>query len=338
MSDVTAVVLTMGEKTTQRAIDSLERQIVLPEEITVIRDVAPLHKALNLGASKVKTDFFIQVDSDMVLDRNCLEDLRKCMGETVGIAVGHLRDSIIRRVVGIKMFRRECFEKVQFKDSISTDTAFYADILKHGWGTVHALRFQGNRSKQWHTFGEHRPAYTLLYTYSNFLIKGSRYRYRKYLGSMPWHFQELQKSKHDASWMARIAMAHGVFLEDGKDSLKPYAGSEDFNFLEEFLESENSCDTGEDDPGALPASSPKAIFERYYKLGIHLRKHSAFPVFRRYMDALGASKDISFLIARLALCHGLFFKEYNVPEFERSCKLLSELLPEREGQKCRRTT
>ena len=326
MSDVTALVLTMGENTTQRAIDSLGSQTLLPEEITVIKDVSPFHKALNLGASKVKTDFFIQVDADMVLDRSCLEDLRKCMDENVGIVLGRLRDPMVGRIAAVKIFRQECFEKVQFRNSISPDTDFYADILEYGWSRIYAVRFGGKCKELWHTFGEHRPAYTPLYTYSKFLLCGRRYRYRKAPGSMRRHFKQLQDSKHDASWIARIAMAHGVFLEDGKDSLKPYSGSEDFNFLEEFLESENNSDTGEDDPGALPASSPKAIFERYYKLGIDLRRHGAFPVFRRYVDALGASKDIPFFIARLALSHGLFFKEYNVLEFERSFNLLEEFL------------
>ena len=145
---------------------------------------------------------------------------------------------------------------------------------------------------------------------------------------MRWLFQELEKSKHDASWMARIAMAHGVFLEDEKDSLKPYAGSEAFIFLDEFLRSGNSWDAVEDDVSALSALTPRAVFEKYYKLGIDLRRHGAFPVFRRYVDALGASKDIPFFIARLALCHGLFFKQHYVLEFERPFRLLSELLPE----------
>lgn len=326
MSNVTAVVLTIGEETTQRAIDSVEHQTVLPEEITVIRDVVPFHKALNLGASKVKTDFFIQVDSDMVLDRNCLEDLRKCMGETVGIAVGQLRDSIIKKVVGIKIFRRECFEKVQFKDSISPDTDFYDDIVGYGWNRAVALKFEGKGKELWHTFGEHRPEYTPLYTYSKFLLYGGRCRYRKSPGGVRLHFQQLQQSKHDASWIAQIAMAHGVFLEVEKDSLKPYSESEDFILLHEFVKSENSWDVVDDDISALSVLAPRAVFEKYYKLGIDLRRHGAFPVLKHYLDVLSGTEDISVFIARVALCHGLFFNEYNVTEFKISFNLLEEFL------------
>jgi hypothetical protein len=103
MSDITAIVLTIGEETTDCAIDSLKRQTVLPEEIIVIRNVTPFHKALNLGVSKVRAEFFIQVDADMILDENCLEDLRERMTENVGIAMGQLRDSIQKlRIAGYR--------------------------------------------------------------------------------------------------------------------------------------------------------------------------------------------------------------------------------------------
>ncbi len=328
MSDVTALVLTMGENTTQRAIDSLGSQTLSPEEITVIKDVTPFHRALNLGASKVKTDFFIQVDADMVLDRSCLEDLRKCMDENVGVVLGRLRDPMVGRIAAVKIFRRECFEKVQFKDSISPDTDFCDDILEYGWSKTCAVRFAGKCKELWHTFGEHRPEYTPLYTYSKFLLCGRRYRYRKALGSMRRHFEQLQDSKHDASWIARIAMAHGVFSEVEKDSLKPYSVSEGFIFLDEFVKTENIWDVVDAGIRALSALSPRAVFEKYYKLGIHIRKHGAFPVLKHYLDVLSRTKDISVFIARLALCHGLFFKEYNVTEFESSFNLLEELLAE----------
>ena len=51
MTDITAVLLTIGEETTQRAIDSVKKQTLPPQEIIIIENVTPFHKALNLGAS-----------------------------------------------------------------------------------------------------------------------------------------------------------------------------------------------------------------------------------------------------------------------------------------------
>src|ERR1043166_2461548 len=113
MSDITAVILSIGEDTTQRAIESVRRQALPVKEIITIRNVVPFYKAFNLGVSKVKTEFFIQVDSDMILDENCVEDLRACMTADVGLVLGSLRDPLMTRIGWVKLFRTKLFEQVQ---------------------------------------------------------------------------------------------------------------------------------------------------------------------------------------------------------------------------------
>ena len=61
-SDVSAVVLTIGEPTTQEVMDSIGRQSLRPCETIVDRNVSPFHKAINTGVAQVKTPFFVQVD------------------------------------------------------------------------------------------------------------------------------------------------------------------------------------------------------------------------------------------------------------------------------------
>src|SRR5712672_71664 len=75
--DVTAVVLSIGEATTDEAVASLRRQTLQPRDTIIVRDVVPFHNALNIGASQVKTPFFVQVDADMILDRECIATLRR---------------------------------------------------------------------------------------------------------------------------------------------------------------------------------------------------------------------------------------------------------------------
>ena len=329
MSDITAVVLTIGEETTKRAIDSVKKQTLPPEEIIIIKNVTPFHKALNLGASQVKTEFFIQVDSDMILDENCLEDLRKCMVKNVGIAVGHLRDPLIGRVSSIKMFRKECFERVQFKNSISPDTDFRNDIWQYGWVTVYVLRFFDKSNKKlWHTFGEHRPNYTPHYTFSKYLLEGRRYRYRKDLGGLLWHFRELKNSGHEASLIAQIAIAHGIFLEDENDLLNPYPKNEDFDFLERFLTSSGSYNVNKLKISPFDIFNPKKAFKKYYKLGIELRKANTFSAFKYCMDVLNKSRDNFIWTAKVSLCHGLFSEDYSEKKFKKEYCKLNELLSE----------
>jgi glycosyltransferase involved in cell wall biosynthesis len=310
MSDITAVVLTIGEETTQLAIDSIRKQTLPPAEIIIIENVVPFHKALNLGASEVKTEFFVQVDSDMILDENCLGGLRRCMDKEVGI----------------KMFRKECFEKVQFRDSVSPDTDFEDDILKYGWKKVYALKFADKSNKKlWHTFGEHRPSYTTHYTFSKYLLVGKRIAYRKSLGGLIWHLGELKNSDHSSALIAQIAMAHGIFMEEEKDLLKPYSKNEDFDFLERFLASTGGYNINKF--GVLPffIFDPKKAFKKYYKLGVNLRRTYASQAFKYCMDILDKSHDDYFSwIAKAGLCHGLFVEDYCEDRFERGYDMLND--------------
>lgn len=104
MRDVTAVVLSIGEPYTERALASLRRQTLTAAETIVVRDVSPFHCALNKGAAQVRTPFFLHVDADMVLDENCIAALRPLMTDRVGMVQGRLRDPRAERSPGFAWF------------------------------------------------------------------------------------------------------------------------------------------------------------------------------------------------------------------------------------------
>ncbi len=327
MSDITAVVLTIGEDTTDRAVESVKRQTVPAKEIVVIRDVTPFYAALNLAAAKVKTEFFVQVDSDMVLDDNCFEALRQCMQPNVGLAMGHLRDPLVGRISSVKMFRTSCFEQTCFRDSVAQDVDFRADIGRRGWATVYAINFHSGLSADcWHTFGEHRPNYDFHYTFCKYLVEGRRYRYRQELGGLRWHFRILRTSRHSAAMVARIAMAHGIFIDADTDLLKPYAQNEDFTWLAGFLETRGTRRVRATTLSLFLTWRPEAAFRKHYRLGIKLRRANAFPTFQRCLRSLGVSHDPLSWIAGVALSHGLFARDYREDSMASEYHKLEDLL------------
>jgi hypothetical protein len=328
MTDVTAVVLSIGEETTTRALDSIQRQTLPPRETITIHDVSPFYRAFNLAAAQVTTEFFVQVDSDMILDEHCLQYLRSCMTDEVGIVMGHLRDPLMGRIGWVKLFRTKCFATVQYRDVISPDVVFRDELLRHGWQTVYALRsLNGSPKDLWHTFGEHRPAYTPHYTYSKYMLEGRRYRYRKAPGPLLWHFKQLRKSRHPAAFVAQIALAHGIFIRDETDLLKRYERDKDFESLEEFL-----AQTAPYKPCRIShlqafTCSPKKTFQRNYRLGVELRQANAFPAFTDCMERLDTSHDPLAWVAKVGLCHGLFAETYDEKTCRSEYDLLRELLP-----------
>lgn len=313
--DVTAVVLSLGETTTARAIASVSQQTLAAKEIVLIEGITPFHRALNEGAARATMPFFVQLDADMVLDSDCIENLTGCLADNVGLVVGQLRDPLYGRVEAVKLFRTECVRRHPFRDSISPDTDFGAEIGRAGWVTLYALRHGGETEPRWHTFGEHDPTYTPLYTYAKHAAEGQRLRYRRAAASMRYQLRRLHESSHAAALTAQIALAHGLFLDGEGDLLSPYAEDRDFLRLVDFLSSRGAAQ----DRIAIAsrvASVPKAAFRRGYKLGIALMGARRADRFEQILVGLHDSRHPCSWLMRIGLCQGLFAERYDSAVFE----------------------
>jgi hypothetical protein len=325
-SDVSAVVLTIGEPTTQRALDSLTRQSLQPAEVVIVKDVRPFQKAINQGAAGVTTPFFVQVDSDMVLDPDCLEQLRKRMRPKIGEVVGLLRDPLMGRVMGIKLYRTECFRQVSMPDTITPDTDHYQLIRARGWKGTLARRGLRTQLNEVLALGEHNPSYTPEYTYNKYLLEGRRYYYRQSHLGIRWHFAKLEHSTHPSALIAQIGLAHGIFLDSSKDLL----GREDvlgdhFAKLERFFDnSAEVCSTVTAPPAAKV--SPE-LYSSYFKLGRSLYDERKPRALQEVVRALGGTRgDDAAWIAKVALYRGLIGGESEPHGDSRDFAILQEFL------------
>jgi hypothetical protein len=327
MSDVTAVVLSVGEDSTARAIGSLECQTVPVTETVVVRDISPFHRAFNTGVARVQTPFFVQVDADMVLDNTCVGDLRDAMADGVGVVVGHLRDPLLGRVRGIKLFRTECCALVPLRDSPSPETDFNEDILPYGWRNIYALKSTSSSPEDWHVFGDHRPDYTLAYTFSKFARDSVKARYRKVGPALRRKFQRLRQSTHSAAGVAVIAAAHGIFIDTGADIQVPGRHEDDSRFLQQFLDGLGQREDVPPPPDDLIQADLRAGFKRAYALGIHLRQPPAAARFMACLSQLQQTADVGSWVALVGLCQGLFVERYSEAEADEAFTVLKDLLP-----------
>ena len=313
---------------TQDAVASLRRQTVPPLDTIVVRDVSPFHKAVNTGAAQVKTPFFIQVDADMILDEHCIETLRKNMRRDVGIVVGHLRDVLTGQVVGIKLFRKSCFDTVRFRNSISPDTDFGNDIAQAGWKTTYVGRPKSREPDAWPTLGEHRPDYTPEYTYAKFLLEGCRYRYRDAIGEFRWHLSRLAASPHKSALIAQIALARGIFLEPGPDLLGCAKENEEFRRLRPFLGGSVNA-VRSDAIIDLPLDMPiDQQFRYFYRLGLRLFRANELATFRSAMSLPDEAANNSRWICKVALCKGLLAQDAYDKTIAKDYAILEDLAAE----------
>jgi len=311
-SDVSAVVLTVGEDSTERAVAAVRGQTLPPAEIIRVDEhVSPFHRALNHGAARVKTEYFVQVDADMVLDPDCFAVLREAMGDEIGIAAGALRDSLMGKVCCVKMFRTRCFREFPAPDSIAPDTDFVAGIRNNGWKLIHALRYRCDSPAHWHTLGSHEPDYTPEYIYSKFLMAGSRVRYRNDSSSFVRLMRRLGRSEHSAAWIGQVALVEGLFRAVTRDMLGPIRETGRFAALSHLLD-----DDGEPGPAREPsAAPPDEVFEAWRREGVRFRASGAGRSVRHQLAALLHRGDLTSLVAAAGLCRGLASgEESNVKE------------------------
>jgi len=321
-SDVTAVVLTTGEATTAAAIEYIRRQEAPVFDVIVVRGVYPFHKALNHGASLVTTPYFVQVDADMLLDPDCIGTLRRAMRSNVGIAVGQLRDGMLGTVVGVKLFRRACFDVTLFPDSISPDTDFVEAIGHAGWRTVYVGNQRDSRMGGPRTFGEHAPDYQPHYVFRKFLMEGQRYNHRSALGGLRWQFGKLSRSPHPYAILARAALAAGFFNTASGDALGREASSGVDDVVAALLTSRRPLGA------AAPTGNEGTLRERFvaeWQRGRDAAERSDADTFREALEGLERlPDDYLSLPLKLALCRGFVTGGDPQRDFDRLEKLLRQ--------------
>ncbi|HQX82184.1 MAG TPA: hypothetical protein PKW63_10525 [Vicinamibacterales bacterium] len=325
MHPVSAVVLSVGEPYTQRAIDSLSRQSLPLDDIIVIEHVSPFSRAINEGAKRVRTPYFVQVDSDMILDPACVETLVAGMRPDTGIMVGELRDALLGQTVGVKLFRTECFRETGVPDSIAQDTDFVARLRARGWRTHYVAAKSADPLALRPTLGEHKPEYTESYTYRKLLVDGARIRHRAAKHGLFWQMGAMEESRHPMAVLAQVAFSHGLFQNLERDELRPVPRDPKCDELVAHLASETRhADIGEGLPALAREGRLGDIFKRFVTAGRSLGRHQAGATFRDVFNGLsGTRRNPRALVAKIALSHGLLMNDTDrdrLPAHERALR------------------
>ena len=333
MSDVTAVLLTLGEATTERARDSIRRQTAAPADIVEVRDVRPFHRALNEAVRRIRTTLLLQVDADMVLDPRCVEALCAPMRAHphVGIVLGLLRDPLVGRVEAVKLYRRQCLDLVGMRDTISPDTDFIAEIRQRGWYPVYVLDWSGDDPSAYHTVGAHLPDYSPRYTWHKYILEGARYRYRGDLAGLGWHAGVLDRSAHPAAPFARMALLSGAFEDLRSDALGRPPAAGPFDRLEQLMAGRTRLPIRFSRLAMGLSPTPSALFRRFHRIGVRLRSRMAWPSFDEAMGALARTPDPMRWVAQAGLCRGVLTDGDPAIALAADLDSLREMLPARSG-------
>lgn len=221
--DVSAVILTIGEDSFSDAHLALEKQSVSFREIIVIKNISPFSSAFNEGVNKVKTEFFLQCDADMLLDEDCLEKLLSLMKKEVGIVAAYLSDPLQGPTMGVKLYRTELCRKFPHQNRLSCETEFKASVKNAGWKII---TFSEDQKK---CLGSHRTDLSdVEYLYKRFKLMGAKTYFRQSYWDFTNRFLHLAEyeDKNLAIFLL-MSFLYGYFHNFEDDELK--IGSTDYS-------------------------------------------------------------------------------------------------------------
>lgn len=302
MSDITAVVIHQHEPSLERALRSIRDQTLQPAEILMADpDLSPVDRAVNEVASRVRTPFLVQVDADMVLDRDCFARLREAVADPPGVVQGHLRDPLVGRVWGIHLFPVDGFQGGGWSSSISPDADFLRRMRESGRPQMAILSFVGAEPVR-HTLGEHLPPYTNAYAFGRYYVQGTRFLYRGHPTGAWDYSRRLQVADHPAATSALIGLSVGIF--DGRiDGMRlRYLENDAFKRLRVVLERQGQG-SKLDSSRPLP-TTPEASFASYLTRGRGLRSGSRLDL-EEELRYLAPADTLPRWFALLGLSRGL---------------------------------
>ena len=212
-SDVSAVVVTAGEKTLARSLACLRQQMLPLHDIIVIRNTKkPFHQGLNRGVRRVKTEFFVQCDADMLLDPDCVEVLRRYMEKDTGVAFAHLEDGLLGTIQAVKMFRTSCLLERPLDNTINPDSSRILKMAEQGHRIAVARRKYRKYGHAPDVLGRHCPDYhDPVYCFGKFSLLGSKVSSRGSFLEYKACLNALKRSQHPMADTALMAFCHGFF-------------------------------------------------------------------------------------------------------------------------------
>ena len=153
MSDLTIFVITCGEESLDKCMESIQRQHLggnNKPKVEIIRDVYPVNKAFNQMHKRCKTAYFIQVDADVILHEDALITLYEAMKKSSFMTYatyGQLYEEGFGLGGSVRCWRKSVFNIFKFRDVRTTDRDFYKRAILLGLRTKDVKK----------TLGIHRP-------------------------------------------------------------------------------------------------------------------------------------------------------------------------------------
>lgn len=154
---VVACVFSVGERTEEDAIKSVKSQTFPVTRIELIKNIAPISKALDKVFDVAPdADYVLLVDADMILYNNCLDALLRFARKDVLYSVGELTDPVMGKIGHVKLLNMALARSsgLRYREVLGSDFDLIKQAERLGSGII---PMYGSSMKN--ILGIHHPAY-----------------------------------------------------------------------------------------------------------------------------------------------------------------------------------
>ncbi|MCA9421782.1 MAG: glycosyltransferase, partial [Nitrospira sp.] len=149
----TVYIVTVGDITFPVCQEAILKQERATFALEVIRNVHPMSAAFQEMISRCETEYFIQVDEDMILDPTAVSSMEKVMQkvpENVGMVCFHLFDvDRNAQIQGVKIYRTTAMKLMTFRDVKACEMDVLEQMAQKGIRWVLHPKVQGRHGTQY---------------------------------------------------------------------------------------------------------------------------------------------------------------------------------------------
>ncbi len=146
---ITALILSVDPNhLLERCLESVRKQTLQPTSIEIVKNVSPVSLARQTGLSHIKTEYYVNVDGDMILNPSCFERMYYVMTRFPACAEveASLEDPILGVIKGIKMYRTDCVRSIRIHPVVgfkNEDMYMSSQLHAQGYTTMDTGTIEG---------------------------------------------------------------------------------------------------------------------------------------------------------------------------------------------------
>jgi hypothetical protein len=228
MYKITVFIIETGEPSIDDCLQKVMNQSYNNLVIKKISNIFPMWRAFQCMLDECETDWFVQVDADMLLEPFAVETLHKRITSqkaNTAISVGWLWDNDVeRQILGVKIYNHNICVNFPYTDSLSCEMTQVANMKKHGF-VVDVMDMPAEQSE---CLGLHFPSQTPEMAFRRWernMIKMRKLKWMDWLKIYPQRlfFKMLENPSDEIIRAKLFGVVSGLSLNDISDSEADYS-------------------------------------------------------------------------------------------------------------------